>query len=119
MTLIFELRAGISNAPSLPWAFGFLTRKWNLHHNPGSLAPGGKTDGSAQHCRPLAHALNPQAVRRDSNGLSIEATSIVDYGYLHRSGQMCESNADRLGSGMSGYVGQSFLQNPIQGDLNG
>ena len=89
-----------------------------MDQNPGSLALRSKTNRSAQHSRSLSHTLNPQAVRRDSDGLSVKATSIIDYFHFHGRGQMGESNADRLGSRMSGYVGQGFLENSIQGDLN-
>src|SRR5208283_1297085 len=66
----------------------------------------------------LSHTLKPQALRGDSHGFSVKATSVIDYCYLQSRGQTGESNADRLGSGMSGYVGQGFLENAIQRDLD-
>src|SRR5579863_533127 len=89
-----------------------------MHQNLGPSFLGCETQRSPQHRRPFSHTLNPQAVRGDSHGFSVKATSIVDYCYLQSCGQTGEPNADRLSSGMPGYVGQGFLENAIQRDLN-
>jgi len=57
-------------------------------------------------------------MRGDGNGLGVKAASAIDYFYLHIRGRKGKSNADRLGSRMSGYVGQGFLENAIQRDLD-
>jgi hypothetical protein len=118
MTLILCVRAGISSAPRTLQGLQVLVGKWDLHQNLGSLALMNETDRSSQHCRSLSHTLNPEAMRGDGHGLGVKAASVIDYFYLHRLGRTGESNTDRLGSRMSGCVGQGFLENAIQRDLD-
>jgi hypothetical protein len=62
MILILWLRAGMSGAPSLYYGLSVLAGKRDVHQKLCSLALRDKTDGSAQHCGSLSHALNAEAV---------------------------------------------------------
>ena len=95
-----------------------LVGEWELQQNLGPAALRYEIDCPAQHCRPFSHTLNPQAVREDSRGLSVKPTSVIDYCYFQRRRQTRESYADRLGSRMFGYVGQGFLENAVQTNLD-
>src|SRR5579863_150851 len=118
MTLILRVRTAISGSlPIHTWP-EILAGKWDLHQNLGSPALGSETNRSAQHCCSLSHALNAQAVGGDSHCLSVKAASVIDYRYLQCRGRTRRFNADFLGLRMSGYVGQGFLNNAIQPDLD-
>ena len=118
MTLILWVRAAISGVPRFRRVLEFLFGKRRSDENLRPPATGYESDRSPQHCRSLLHTLNSQAVRGDSNSLSVKAASVIAYRYIQSCGRTREFNADGLGSRMSGYVGEGLLNNAIQPDLD-
>jgi hypothetical protein len=118
MTLIFCVRDGISIPPSPCGGLNILAGKRDLNDHLGSFALRNESERSAQHRRSFSHALNPEAVRRDSHGLGVKATSVIDYRHFNSSAQPGKTNADSSGSSMSGNISQRFLENAIQSGLD-
>src|SRR4029077_19229920 len=119
MTLILCVRGAISDVPAFLRGLEVLSCKRDSQQNLGSPASRCKTDRSTQRRCSLSHTLNAQAVGGNCHGLGVKAASVIDYRDLQSRGRTREFNADCLGSRMSGYVGQGFLNNAIQPYLDG
>lgn len=85
----------------------------------GALIPGLNPNHSPKQCSPFPNAPESQMFIGGLKGGDIEATTVINHGDLNGIGQALQSDVYGFRASMPCDIGQSFLSNSIQRDLEG
>src|SRR5207302_10591824 len=102
---MLDFLAGISTCAPRVERLNVLVNEWNLQQNPDPRALRSETHRSVQHGRSLPDALNPQALRRDGGGFSIEPGAVIGDNHVQAFSGAGKNNADRVSSRMFRDIG--------------